>query len=325
MCLDQPGELLPRRETCLENVRLHRNTLRRCSHRRVLHGCEYCGCEWIGKLVGKGLRLVVRPLLDRLRSFLVRSTHASERPPLVAALKANRNRQAADKLAAGPAWQEHGYLFPTRVGTPEWGDNVLKRSLKPLVAAIGDPTLDFRKLRRSHSTFYAVLNVHPRVAQMSMGHGSFDTTMKYYTGVPADLQKRAAEVLGQLLFGCGWSATTRKASRPQTEGRRQEEPGGGPRRGEGGPLPSCGSPARVLLEQIHPGAGRPRLRPFQTLAALRRRRSRPPTGGHLARNRRSERRVREPDPRELRRLQVRSQQEKPCQFARCDRTPHKGF
>jgi hypothetical protein len=33
--------------------------------------------------------------------------------------------------------------------------------LKPLAAGIGDPTLDFRKLRRSHSTFYAVLNVHP--------------------------------------------------------------------------------------------------------------------------------------------------------------------
>ena len=78
---------------------------------------------------------------------------------------------------------------------------MLRRSLKPLAAGIGDPSLDFRKLRRSHSTFYAVLNVHPRVAQMSMGHGSFDTTMKYYTGVPADLQKRAAEAIGELLFG----------------------------------------------------------------------------------------------------------------------------
>ena len=122
-------------------------------------------------------------------------------PPVVASLKAHRARQAAEKLAVGPAWREHGYIFPTRVGTPERGDNVLKRSLKPLAAEIGDPTLDFRKLRRSHSTFYAVLNVHPRVAQMSMGHGSFDTTMKYYTGVPADLQKQAAEALGELLFG----------------------------------------------------------------------------------------------------------------------------
>ncbi len=86
-----------------------------------------------------------------------------------------------------------------------WGwpasSNYPARPLKPLAAGIGDTTLDFRKLRRSHSTFYAVLNVHPRVAQMSMGYGSFDTTMKYYTGVPADLQKQAAEALGELLFG----------------------------------------------------------------------------------------------------------------------------
>ncbi len=122
-------------------------------------------------------------------------------PPVVAALKAHRKRQAAEKLAAGSAWREHGYVFPTRVGTPQRSDKVLKRSLKPLATGIGDPTLDFRKLRRSHSTFYAVLNVYPRVAQMSMGHGSISTTMKYYTGVPADLQKQDAEALGELLFG----------------------------------------------------------------------------------------------------------------------------
>ena len=36
---------------------------------------------------------------------------------------------------------------------------------------------------------------------MILGHGSFSTTMKYYTGVPADLQKQAADALGELLFG----------------------------------------------------------------------------------------------------------------------------
>jgi hypothetical protein len=109
--------------------------------------------------------------------------------------------------AAGPAWREHGYIFPTRIGTPERGDNVLKRSLKPIAVQIGDPTLDFGKLRGSHSTFYAVLNVHPRVAQMSMGHGSFSTTMKYCTGVPADLRKQAAEALREFLFGVSSNST----------------------------------------------------------------------------------------------------------------------
>lgn len=33
------------------------------------------------------------------------------------------------------------------------------------------------------------------VEQMSTGQGYFSTTMKYYTRVPADLQKKAAEAL----------------------------------------------------------------------------------------------------------------------------------
>ncbi len=169
---------------------------------------ELLGLKWADLDLERGYMRIERSL-DTLYGPPVENDpkRASSRrpavllPPVVAALKAHRKRQAAEKLAAGPAWREHGYIFPTRIGTPERGDNVLKRSLKPLAAEIGDPTLDFRKLRRSHSTFYAVLNVHPRVAQMSMGHGSFDTTMKYYTGVPANLQKQAAEALGELLFG----------------------------------------------------------------------------------------------------------------------------
>ncbi|MDP9440474.1 MAG: site-specific integrase, partial [Actinomycetota bacterium] len=169
---------------------------------------ELLGLKWVDLDLERGYLRVERSL-DTLYGPAVENDpkRASSRrpavllPPVVAALEAHKTRQAAERLAAGPAWREHGYVFPTRVGTPERGDNVLKRSLKPLASEIGDPTLDFRKLRRSHSTFYAILNVHPRVAQMSMGHGSFSTTMKYYTGVPADLQKQAAEALGELLFG----------------------------------------------------------------------------------------------------------------------------
>ena len=169
---------------------------------------ELLGLKWADLDLERG-HLRVERSLDTLYGPAVENDPkraASRRPavllpPVVAALKAHRASQAAERLAAGPAWREHGYIFPTRVGTPERGDNVLKRSLKPLAAEIGDESLDFRKLRRSYSTFYAILNIHPRVAQMSMGHGSFATTMKYYTGVPADLQKQAAEALGELLFG----------------------------------------------------------------------------------------------------------------------------
>lgn len=60
-------------------------------------------------------------------------------PPVIVALEAHRSNQAAERAKADHAWREHGYIFPTRVGTPERGDNVLKRSLKPLAEKIGDP------------------------------------------------------------------------------------------------------------------------------------------------------------------------------------------
>jgi hypothetical protein len=44
---------------------------------------------------------------------------------------------------------------------------------------------------------------------MSMGHGSFDTTMKHYTGVSADLQKQAAAVM--------WAATPMFTTFPGSE------------------------------------------------------------------------------------------------------------
>jgi hypothetical protein len=68
----------------------------------------------------------------------------------------------------------------------------------------------------------APANEHDRWVA-SMGHGSFDTTMKYYTGVPADHQKQAAEALGEPLFvvsnGPAEDATPVK---PRTVGRTED-------------------------------------------------------------------------------------------------------
>ena len=39
-------------------------------------------------------------------------------PRAVAGLKAHKSRQAAERLAAGQLWQDHGLVFPSEVGTP---------------------------------------------------------------------------------------------------------------------------------------------------------------------------------------------------------------
>lgn len=126
---------------------------------------------------------------------------ASLFPEVVEALKAHRIRQLRDKLRAGPRWKEHGYVFPTSVGTGNRGDNVLKRSLKPLVAANDLPPITFHELRHSCATFLALLGVHPRTAQRILGHGSIATTLEAYTHVLDEMHQDASDKLRELFFG----------------------------------------------------------------------------------------------------------------------------
>ncbi len=93
------------------------------------------------------------------------------------------------------------YVFTTRIGTPQREDNLLSRSLKPLMREAGLPEYNFQTLRRSNATFLVLLNIHPRTAMRWLGHGDVSTTMKIYQQAPDELQERAADLMGELLFG----------------------------------------------------------------------------------------------------------------------------
>jgi integrase len=58
----------------------------------------------------------------------------------------------------------------------------------------------FQTIRRSNATFLVVLGVSPRVAMRWMGHSDVATTLKIYQQAPDELQERAAELMGELLF-----------------------------------------------------------------------------------------------------------------------------
>lgn len=133
-------------------------------------------------------------------------TTASRRPaslpsPVADALRRHRKAQAAEKLRAGPVWQEHGMVFPSRVGTPQRGDMVLARSLKPIMAQAGLPTTKcFQYLRRSAATFLVLLKVHPRDAMRWLGHTNIAVTMNVYAQAPDEMQEEIARMMGELLF-----------------------------------------------------------------------------------------------------------------------------
>lgn len=137
---------------------------------------------------------------------------ASRRPavlpaPVVGALGRRAAEQEAERLAGGKAWrgspEGSGFVFTTRLGTPERGDNLLARSLKPLMEKAGLPRHNFQTLRRSNATFLVLLGVNPRVAMSWLGHSDVATTLKFYQQAPDELQEKAAELMGELLFGGG--------------------------------------------------------------------------------------------------------------------------
>ncbi len=122
-------------------------------------------------------------------------------PEVVSALRQHKRRQLEHRLMAGPRWEENGYVFPTRRGTPQRADNMLKRSLKPLCAGASLRPLTFTDLRHSCATFLAFLGVHPKTAQKILGHSSIAVTMNVYTHALDEMQEDAARRYREFLFG----------------------------------------------------------------------------------------------------------------------------
>ena len=64
----------------------------------------------------------------------------------------------------------------------------------------GLPPYNFQTVRRFNATFLVLLEINPRMAMRWPGHSDVATTLKVYQQVPDELQERAADLMGELLF-----------------------------------------------------------------------------------------------------------------------------
>lgn len=71
--------------------------------------------------------------------------------------------QAAERLRVGPLWQDLDLVFPSAVGTPLNGGNLLRSSHYPLLARAGLPRLRFRDMRHTAATLMLEQGVHPKI------------------------------------------------------------------------------------------------------------------------------------------------------------------
>jgi integrase len=117
----------------------------------------------------------------------------------VDALTRHRTRQATERLARGPAWEDLDLVFPNTVGRPILPQNLLRRSFYPLLERAGLPRLRFHDLRHSTATLLLAQGVHAKIVSELLGHTDIGITLNLYSHVTATMQWEAIDALDGLL------------------------------------------------------------------------------------------------------------------------------
>lgn len=144
------------------------------------------------KLPGKGFE-EAEPKTDKGRR------HLTLPPFVVEALKQHRLRQLEAKLKAGPAWQEHDYVFCTTIGTHLHPDRDARQPLKILLKQAGLPEIRFHDLRHSSATMLLGMKIHPKIVQEILGHSQISITLDIYSHVLPTMQEEAMNKINEAL------------------------------------------------------------------------------------------------------------------------------
>jgi integrase len=121
-------------------------------------------------------------------------------PLLVAALRAHRAKQDAEKAAAGDLYDDGGYVFCREDGQPYYPKYFTDRWEKCCVEA-GVPVIVLHDARHTSATTGADAGVPQHVMKNRLGHASQRTTDEVYTHVLDLSARKAAELMEAAIFG----------------------------------------------------------------------------------------------------------------------------
>ena len=116
----------------------------------------------------------------------------------VEALREHRVRQAQDRLAAGPLWQDHGLVFASAVGTP-MDDHNVRRMFRVITedAGLGTGWVP-REMRHTFVSLLSARGVPVEAIALLAGHNQTATTELVYRHQIVPALTRGAEVMDQI-------------------------------------------------------------------------------------------------------------------------------
>lgn len=153
-----------------------------------------------------GRALFVRQTVQRVHGELQLfppKTHRSTRPiPLsevtLSALLAQRARQIEDRLLVGVAWEDHGLVFASHLGTPLEPRNVNRR-FGTARAAAGLEWVRLHDLRHAFATFLLDQGEELRTVMDLLGHSTIRLTADTYGHVLPSRARSAADAIDRAL------------------------------------------------------------------------------------------------------------------------------
>ena len=121
-------------------------------------------------------------------------------PELIALLWRHRAAQAEERAAAVDAWQDHGLVFPSEVGTPMDPDNFSHR-FSTLCKRAGLGHWHPHELRHSGASLMLAQGTELHVVSEVLGHTSIAITKDVYGHLLEAGRRSAAELMSRALFG----------------------------------------------------------------------------------------------------------------------------
>lgn len=166
---------------------------------------ELCGLRWESvdidarKLTVASARVIAgTQVLESGPKTAKAKRNIAVAPPVVEALRSHKARQAAERLAWGPAWQDTKLVFTREDGTG-YHPNYITTAFKRAARRAGLPVIPLHALRHGHATDLLRAGVDIRPAPRRLGHASVAITGDIYSHVVEELDREAADATAALL------------------------------------------------------------------------------------------------------------------------------
>ena len=121
-------------------------------------------------------------------------------PEVMTALREHRRRQNEQRLALGPAWEDHDLVFAATNGRPIYPDN-LKRDYDRLIALAGVPRIRIHDQRHTHVTLAIAAGADIGAVSQRIGHARTSITMDVYHQMLPRKYAEVSDKVGAALFG----------------------------------------------------------------------------------------------------------------------------